>query len=304
MVMPDVSLDDATWSFEIYCRAKGLARSTLATYAFALRCLREYLGDGGRLARIPCRDELRAFVAHMLDRGLSRQTIRIRLRSIRVFCNYLVREGLVTESPMCEVEMPRVPAAMPDILSAAEARELLRAAKTQSWHGTRNFALVATLLDTGVRLGEVIALDISDVDIAQMTMRVRNGKGTKDRRVYIGRSLASALRRWVVVRPSVGGDPALFMTRDGRRLDKRNVARILERTARRAGLGNRRVHPHLLRHTFATHYIMNGGDPFSLQRILGHSDIKTTMIYVNLAGVGLREAHAKASPVDALFRGR
>ena len=83
-------------------------------------------------------------------------------------------------------------------------------------------------------------------------------------------------------------------------LDKRNVARIIEWISQRAGIGERRIHPHLLRHTFATHFIKNGGDPFSLQRLLGHSDIKTTMIYVNLAGVDLEEAHAKASPVDRL----
>ena len=102
------------------------------------------------------------------------------------------------------------------------------------------------------------------------------------------------------VHPFHAGSEACFCTRDGRRLDKRNVARIVERAAARAKLGERRVHPHLLRHTFATHFIKNGGDPFTLQRLLGHSDIKTTMIYVNLAGADLAATHVRASPVDQL----
>jgi integrase/recombinase XerD len=116
----------------------------------------------------------------------------------------------------------------------------------------------------------------------------------------MGRCLHRALRRWVDLRGVALQQGALFVTRPGVRLEKRIVQRIVARTAERSGLTGNSVHPHRLRHTFATHYIMNGGDPFSLQRILGHSDIKTTMIYVNLAGVGLREAHAKASPVDRL----
>ena len=109
------------------------------------------------------------------------------------------------------------------------------------------------------------------------------------------------IRRWGEARGFYASDDAFFCTQDGRRLDERNVARIVERVSTRAKLGERRVHPHLLRHTFATHFIKNGGDPFSLQRLLGHSDIKTTMIYVNLAGMDLKEAHAKASPVDKIL---
>ena len=94
---------------------------------------------------------------------------------------------------------------------------------------------------------------------------------------------------------------ALFPTRQGERLDHRNVERIIERMALKVDLDGALVTPRILRHSFATFYVQNGGDPFSLQRILGHSDIKTTMIYVNIAGAGLREAHAKASPVDRLL---
>ena len=117
----------------------------------------------------------------------------------------------------------------------------------------------------------------------------------------MGRALIRAVRRWEDVRGFHEEGSPFYLTRDGNRLDLRNVERIIERLVKGAKLGDVHVTPHILRHTFATHYIKNGGDPFSLQRILGHSDIKTTMIYVNLAGVGLQEAHAKASPVDCVM---
>lgn len=300
MVGQNVTLDEAVHQFELYCKAKGLAPRTVDTYLFALECLRRYHQDRSRGPSLPSKEDLRAFTRHMLDSYMNRQTIRIRLRSIRVFCNFLEREGLVKESPMKNVGIPRVPATNPQILSASEMQRLLKAARTQTWYGLRNHAMIATFCDTGLRLGELVALDVEDVDLHSMSIRVRNGKGSKERRVYMGRTLARALRKWMEVHPFNSTASACFCTRDGRRLDKRNVARIIERVAHRAGLDGRRVHPHLLRHSFATHFIKNGGNPFTLQRLLGHSDIKTTMIYVNLAGADLEEAQAKASPLDRL----
>ena len=300
MVFQKVEYDKAVGMFEMYCRSKGLAKRTQETYVYALNQLRGHLKDSEGTPALPTRQDLRRFSGNMLEQGLARGTIRIRLRSVRVFANFLEREGLVEVSPMTGVEIPRVPQSMPKILSAQEIQKLLRAAKSGTWYGIRNHAILATFLDTGLRLSELINLTVADIDLLSSSILVRNGKGSKDRQVYIGRTLARSLRRWAEVRPYGYETDAYFSTRDGRRLDKRNVARIIERIAVRARLGDRHIHPHLLRHTFATQFIKNGGDPFSLQRLLGHSDIKTTMIYVNLAGADLEEAHAKASPVDRL----
>ncbi|MFC2079179.1 tyrosine-type recombinase/integrase [Candidatus Bipolaricaulota bacterium] len=304
MVKQRTTFDEAIRSFAVYCRAKGLKERTQQTYTYALSQLRGHLEGGEGLIPLPSRYDLRSFSGSMLERGLSRGTIRVRMRSVRVFANFLEREGLVEVSPMTGVEIPRVPQSMPKILTSQEIQKLLRAAKSGTWYGIRNHAMLATFLDSGLRLSELINLNVSDVDLHSQSILVRNGKGSKDRQVYIGRTLARSLRRWAEARPYGHAANAYFSTRDGRRLDKRNVARIIERIAVRARLGDRRIHPHLLRHTFATHFIKNGGDPFSLQRLLGHSDIKTTMIYVNLAGVDLEEAHAKASPVDRLSASR
>jgi len=301
--MERLSFDEAVRVFMLFCKSKGLAWRTLETYEFALGGLRQFLLESSDLLDTPNRDELRTYIAHLLEKGLARTTISIRMRAIRCFCRFLAREGLVESNPMTNVAIPKVPEKYPEILTVEQIKRLLAAAKSASWTGVRNYAMITTFLDTGMRLSELINLELEDVDLTNWSIRIRNGKGGKERYVFMGRGLFRALRNWLNLRGVTFLETAYFVTRNGNRHDLRNVERIIERVACRAGLVGIRVTPHILRHTFATHYIKNGGDPFSLQRILGHSDIKTTMIYVNLAGVGLREAHAKASPVDRLLSG-
>jgi len=302
-VFSELAFDDARQVFYLYCRSKGLAERTLQTYLSSIDGLRAFLAASSCVPQLPNTHELRSFVAHLLDQGLAKTTISIRMRAIRSFCNFLTREGIVPSNPMAGLVIPRPPLRYPEVLTRDEVRKLIAATAPSSWGGTRNRAMILTVLDTGVRLGELIRLDLVDLQLRELTIRIRSGKGDKERHVFMGRSLFRAMRTWIEARGAFSQGGPLFMTRRGERLDARNVQRILSRLAVRAGLEGGKVSPHRLRHTFATHYVQNGGDPFSLQRILGHSDIKTTMIYVNLAGVGLREAHAKASPVDRLLGG-
>jgi len=300
----DVDFDAAREMFYLYCRSKGLAERTLQTYFASLAELRAFLALSVDPPQLPSGQDLRSFVAHLLDRGLARTTISIRMRAIRSFCGFLARDGICPSSPMVGVAIPKTPLRYPEVLTEAETRALVNGTPPRSWEGIRNRAIALTILDTGIRLGELVRLDLDDLRLRDLTIHIRSGKGDKERYVFLGRFLFRAMRVWMEARGRFCQDGPLFMTRRGERLDRRNVQRILERLAAKAGLHGAKVSPHRLRHTFATHYIMNGGDPFSLQRILGHSDIKTTMIYVNLAGVGLREAHAKASPVDRLLDDR
>ena len=299
--MEELSFDQAVELFGLYCKSKGLAPRTVETYMFALEGLRSFLASSGEPTRLPERQDLRAYITHMLERGLSRGTVRVRMRSIRVFCNFVAHEGLVEVSPFEGVEIPKVPKTFPQVLTEEQIAKLIKAAGGKKWLDVRNRAILLTFLDTGVRLSELVQLDLEDLNLPAATLHIRRGKGGKERHVFIGRTLHKALRKWLEVRGYAMREKALFVTRRDTRIDKRNVQRTLEHLAKKAGLAGARITPHLLRHTFATHYVRNGGDPFSLQRILGHSDIKTTMIYVNLARASVKEAHAKASPVDRLF---
>ena len=301
MVNEAADLDALIALYETYCKAKGLAPRTIDTYIDSVRRLRGYLSGESESPAIPSHLELRTFIAHMLDRGLSRQTIRVRMRAIRAFMNFLVREELLERSPMQRVEIPRVPHAIPTVLTDAQMAAMIRAANnTRRWHGKRNHAIVLTFLDTGIRLSELVNLHLADVDLRNSTLHIRDGKGGKDRTVYFGRSLHRSLRRWLDARGVSGSCPSLFLTNRDTPMDRSAIARIVKTTAAKAGLGHLRVHPHALRHSFATAFIRNGGDVFSLQSILGHTSVKVTEIYVTMAGVDLRNAHAKASPVDRL----
>lgn len=294
------ALDEAIALFITYCKAKGLAPRTLETYSASLGALNGFLLASDCGCDLPGPRELRGFIASLLDSGLARTSVAIHARSVGAFFGFLTREGLLAENPMRAVEVPRVPLTFPAVLDVAQMRRLVLACGRSTWPEKRNRAIVLTFLDTGIRLGELVHCDLQDADLASRVLRIREAKGGKERQVFMGSVLYQALRQWIEARGTGCGCEALFTTRQGERLDHRNVERILQRLAVRATLDDVRVTPHILRHTFATHYITNGGDPFSLQRILGHSDIKTTMIYVNHSGLGLREAHAKASPVDRL----
>jgi len=171
-----------------------------------------------------------------------------------------------------------------------------------NWQGYRNFAIVLTFLDCGLRVGELKDLAINDVNLIRGTLEVM-GKGSRQRQVYFGRRLSRILKEWIAQRTLSLSGEAFFCDPQGYELSRHQIHHMIYRLAKRSGITGVRCSPHTLRHTFATQFIRNGGDPFSLQRLLGHSDISTTMIYVHMAGTALREAHAKASPVDRLLEG-
>ena len=282
-------------------RVEGRSRRTLELYEAAFRSLMEHVGD------VPVSElrpgEVRKWLSALLEEGYRKTTINIHLRALRAAFHWLYREGRIKENPFSDIKPLRTPKQYPKVLAEPEVLALLKTARSQTTTpvGKRNYAMLLTLLDAMLRLQELIDLELPDVNLQARSLRVRHGKGDKERIVFMGRRLTKAMRDWLSVRGHVPGSDWVFLSRSGEKLDRRNVQRILERLGKRCGV---KVSPHMLRHTGATLFIRNGGDPFSLQRLLGHSDIQTTMIYVHMAGSALREAHARASPVDRLFEGR
>lgn len=296
------TLQEAMDAFQLYARIGGRSRKTLEVYTVAFSDLLCWLGGDRALVGITPAD-IRQWIAHKLDAGYSKTTINIRLRALRAFFSWLVREGYLAESPLVHVKQLRTPRQYPYVLSEPQVMALLKVIKRDSWTGKRNWAMVLTMLDAMLRLSELINLELGDVNVQARSIRVRHGKGEKERVVFMGRRLTRAMHEWLAVRGYHVGEDRVFVTRHGAKLDSRNVQRILERYAARAKLTDVRVSPHTLRHTGATLFIRYGGDPFSLQKLLGHSSITTTQIYVHMAGTALREAHARASPVDRLLEG-
>jgi integrase/recombinase XerC len=232
-------------------------------------------------------------------RRLAPSSIAGRVRTLKAFGTWVASEFDLASNPLRGVPLPRVPEQLVPSLRDPEIIALLRAVDGAR-DPERDRAIVLLLLDTGVRVSEAASLRVGDLDLVEGRCRVF-GKGGKERLVPIGRRARKAVRRSLSHRRGVrDGDP-LFTGLGGRRLTARGLYQLVHRLASRAGLQTR-CSPHVLRHTFARSFLTNGGDVFSLQRILGHSpaSIQVTRRYVDLVDDDLRAVHREASPADRL----
>ncbi len=252
---------------------------------------------------------IRSFLAAQTKRGLSRRSQGRALAAVRGFFRWLAREGIVKANPAQGVRTPKAPKTLPRHLRPGEIESLLAAPDVNETFGHRDRAILELLYATGLRVGELVSLDWSDLDLSARTLRVI-GKGNKERMVPFNRAAESALRDWLA-RWEPLADPArlavdpseaepVFLSSKGRRLSDRSVRRILDRHVAAASLAAG-VHPHTLRHTFATHLLENGADLRAIQELLGHSSLSTTQKYTHVEIDRLlnvyRESHPRARKV-------
>ena len=242
--------------------------------------------------------EARAFVVSLQDAGLAPSSVAGFVRGLRAFSAWCAAEGLVAEDPLRRLARPRVPSRLIGTLGPVELERLLAVASR------RDRLIIALLLDTGLRLSELAGLRIGDL-LPDGYLRVR-GKGGKERLVPLGTVTEARLPDYLAhgrPRP-IGRDvDHVFLARDGRPLTPVAIQHALRRLGGRAGLDGVRTNPHTFRHTFAKLYLLNGGDLFSLQRILGHTTLDMVRRYVNLDTDEVKRQHAQASPVDRLAIG-
>jgi site-specific recombinase XerD len=230
---------------------------------------------------------------------LSPYTVSTYARAIRAFFGYLKAEELIEHNPMQKVRMPKVPQKVIPTLPEQEVEQLLSQPDRSTDTGFRDFALLLTFLDTGARLSEMSHLKFSDVDLENGYLKVM-GKGSKERYLPIGQKVAKALLRYRLRhRPKPKGHNDWFWLTDrGTQLKPRRIEQIVRVYGKRAGI--QRCHPHGLRHTSSIMYLRNGGDPFSLQKKLGHSSLQMTRHYCDLADSDVRAAQLRHSPMDHL----
>ncbi|MBA2720505.1 MAG: tyrosine-type recombinase/integrase [Chloroflexi bacterium] len=233
------------------------------------------------------------------SRQLAPSSLAGRVRTLKAFGTWVASELDLASNPLRTVPLPRVPEQLVPSLRDPEIIALLRAVDG-SRDPDRDRAIVLLLLDTGVRVSEAASLRVRDLDLVEGRCRVF-GKGSKERLVPVGRRARKSLRIWLSHRRGVRDDDPLFTGPGGHRLTARGLYQLVHRLARRAELQTR-CSPHVLRHTFARSFLTNGGDVFSLQRILGHSpsSIQVTRRYVELLDDDLRAVHRLASPADRL----
>lgn len=243
---------------------------------------------------------LRAYLAQLHSRRLARTSVQRALAAVRTYFRFLLRENAVPANPGRALKAPRAARALPEVLVSSEMTTLLEA-PPDTPAGRRDRAALELLYGAGLRAAELVGLDLDDVDLSQRLARVR-GKGGRERVVPFGRAAATALAAYLPVRLEWraqrrewdDGEP-LFVNRRGQRLSDRSLRRLVEQAVRRAAL-LRRVHPHTLRHAFATHLLEAGMDLRAIQELLGHASLATTQRYTHLDLAHLMETYRRAHP--------
>jgi integrase/recombinase XerC len=245
------------------------------------------------------RHVVRDYLAHLMGLGLVKASIARKLSAIRSFYRYLLREEMVASSPVADTSSPKLDKRLPSFLTLDEVERLLKAPDLAKPAGQRDRALLELLYASGLRVSELVSLNLGQVDLESREIRVR-GKGAKERIVLMGKPAAEALSVYLGQgRPKLLGEKkgrALLLNRYGERLTERWVQIILEDYAGKVGIG-KKVHPHMLRHTFATHLLDGGADLRVVQELLGHANLSSTQVYTHVTKSQAKRVYLSAHPL-------
>ncbi len=245
------------------------------------------------------RHTLRDYLSHLMEQGFVKASIARKLSAIRSFYRYLLREGMISTSPVATTSSPKLDRRLPSFLTIEEMGRLLEAPDLSSPMGQRDRALIELLYASGLRVSELAQINLDHIDFDTNEIRVW-GKGSKERIVLMGEPAARALNTYLIQgRPELRGKKstsALFLNRDGGRLLQRGVQRRLGKYAKQAGI-KKRVYPHVLRHTFATHLLDGGADLRVVQELLGHANLSSTQIYTHVTKSQAKKVYLSAHPM-------
>ncbi len=297
---PPVAFQKAVDAFLDYLAAEaGLSERTRAAYRGDLLDFAAFAGRQGACdPRQVRRPTVTLYLFGLRRRGLKPSTVARRLAAVRSFYRFLVRERAVAADPTEDVTSPKRAERLPKVLTAEEVGRLLAQPDPRTPEGLRDRAMLELLYSCGLRVSELVGLDVGDVDLEAELVRVV-GKGDRERVVPLGSYAVRAVQAYLqLARPHLAGrSPALFVGRSGGRLSRQWVWTLLRRYARQAGIP-RAVTPHVLRHSFATHLLEGGADLRSVQELLGHASISTTQVYTHVARPHLAEVFDRSHPRD------
>jgi len=240
---------------------------------------------------------MRAFIASKHRKGLSGRSIQRHIATIRSFFAYLLRESVVKTNPMIGLSAPKADRKLPSPLDVDQVSRLLDNKETNEPVLIRDMAMMELMYSSGLRLAELVSLNVDDIDFNEGTLPV-TGKGSKTRVLPVGRYAIQSIKRWLAVREELcdtSQQRALFVSKRGRRISERNVQERFRLWGIRQAIDSH-VHPHRLRHSFASHLLESSGDLRAVQELLGHSDISTTQIYTHLDFQHLAEVYDRAHP--------
>ncbi|NLX05965.1 MAG: tyrosine recombinase XerC [Phycisphaerae bacterium] len=245
-------------------------------------------------------DDIRRFLAYLHEQNYSRSSTARKLATLRSFYKFLVRRGYLGVNPVAAIRTPKQERRLPKCLSYEQIQKLLETPNADELLGSRDRAMLETIYSTGVRVSELVSLNVSDVDFLGGMLHIK-GKGSRERLTPIGHAAMLAVKKYLQMRQQQAQQgqaqdgQALFVNKHGQRLSTRSVRRKLDKYLIQAGL-DPTISPHTLRHSFATHLLNNGADLRSVQELLGHQSISTTQIYTHLTTEKLKESYEKAHP--------
>lgn len=241
---------------------------------------------------------MRQYLSWLMDRHIAKGSIARKLSALRSFYRYLMRENLVQKNPAATTGTPKLDRRLPSFLTEAEILEILQSPETTTPQGIRDRALLELLYASGLRVSEIASLNLDNVNLETREVRVM-GKGAKERLTLMGLPAVSALAAYLQdSRPRLKAGKrtdALFLNKDGSRMAVRRFQYILDKYAEKANLG-KKVHPHLFRHSFATHLLDGGADLRVVQELLGHSRLTTTQVYTHITRNRARQVYMAAHP--------
>lgn len=248
-------------------------------------------------------DTVRKYMAELNQKQYSKSTIARKLATLRSFYKFLVKRNYLHSNPVTSIRTPKQEKKLPQFLEYEDVQRLLNTPPTDSWLGARDRAILEVLYSTGMRVSELVSLNMDDVDFLGEVIHIR-GKGKKERVSPIGSSALQAIQHYIEFRnkrmqnDSTFDAKVLFANKHGQRLSTRSVRRKMDKYLKMAGL-DPAISPHTLRHSFATHMLNNGADLRSIQELLGHQSLSTTQVYTHLSTTKIKEVYDDAHPRDS-----
>ena len=280
---------------------RNYSQHTVDSYELDLSDFVKFLADeNGTLPPIEDVDHLtiRSYLANLQERHLARSTVVRRLSSLRSFYKYLCRHGYLDTDPTSALSSPKIQKRLPEFLEISEVELLLSAPDRNDIIGLRDQAILELLYTTGMRVSELLSLNLPDIDMVNAIVKVR-GKGKKERIIPIGGPAMSALNEYIKRRDELAGDKsiqAIFLSERGNRIpDSKSIGRRITKYAQSVGI-KKKITPHTFRHTFATHLLNAGADLRSVQELLGHTNLSTTQIYTHVTADRLKKVYEKTHP--------
>ncbi len=308
-----LELGNLIQGFKLCCQTEGKSPKTIEWYTTFLRRFLAFLGsrnypaDAAKINK----EHIRAFILYLQKEArtprskkpLSPATVQGYVRTMKSFFSWVVREEYLPDSPTAKVPVPKAPQKVLNTFTHEQIGKLAQACYRSNGNGYRNLTILLLLLDSGIRVSELVHIDLNDINQAEGWIKIKVGKGGKERIVPVRSVVQKSLWKYINhfrPQPLTQKVSRLFLSDDGLPLTRSGIQQMLRRCGKRAGISGVRCSPHTFRHTFAKSYLINGGDIFSLQKILGHSTLEMVRRYVHYASTESMIQGQVSSPLDRM----